>query len=68
MASFGLGSLSKCPSFPPKRESTPQTTGDALLAVWIPALAGMTTIHIAYVLMHTASKAISSGWEVAQEV
>ena len=38
----GLASLSKRRSFPRKRESTPQTFGNALPRDWIPAFAGMT--------------------------
>ncbi len=42
MVSFGVGHVSKHPSFPRKRESTLRTFGDVLFTEWIPALAGMT--------------------------
>ena len=41
LVSFGMGSHLKRQS-PRKRESTPQTSGNALSRDWIPAFAGMT--------------------------
>jgi hypothetical protein len=44
VVSFAKQRRSKPQSFPRKRESTPQTLGDALSKDWIPAFAGMTSI------------------------
>ena len=42
MVSFGIASLSKQPSFPRKRESSPSAAHFQWLADEIPAFAGMT--------------------------
>jgi hypothetical protein len=42
VVSFARHGRSRPQSFPRKRESTPQTFGNALSADWIPAFAGMT--------------------------
>ena len=42
MVSFAGHGRSRPQSFPRKRESTPQTFGNALSTDWIPAFAGMT--------------------------
>jgi hypothetical protein len=41
-----MGINSGRPSFPRKRESTPQTLGNVLSSDWIPALAGMTALQM----------------------
>ena len=44
VVSFARHGRSRPRSFPRKRESTPQTFGNALSANWIPAFAGMTGV------------------------
>jgi len=51
--SLGISSLTKRQSFPRKRESTPQTFGNALSTDWIAAFAGMTAARSARVSQTT---------------
>jgi hypothetical protein len=46
LESFARHGRSSPQSFPRKRESTPQTFGNALSTDWIPAFAGMTGVSL----------------------
>ena len=67
LASFGAGSISKHQSFPRKRESTPQTSANALSRDRIPAFAGMTGVpKSAHAALLSSRLGCVSFWKVAR--